>query len=251
VPTTAGSSADVSQFAIVTDSARKVKAAIVSKAVVPDLALIDPQTTTTLPADLTAATGVDALVHAIESYVSNASSPLTDLHAPAAISLVTANLVSAIKHPDQLEYRKNMMLGSLLAGLAFSNASLGLVHAMAHSLGGLLDLPHGICNAVLLACVVDFNYPAAAERYDRIGLAMGLDLDALDPHDRKKALITGLERLREEAGIRTADLKLDLSRQVISQLAAKAFNDVCLVTNPREATVLEIENIYEQAFRKS
>jgi alcohol dehydrogenase len=251
VPTTAGSSADVSQFAIITDSVRKVKIAIISKTVVPDLALIDPQTTTTMPADLTAATGMDALVHAMESYVSNACSPLTDLHALEAISLIASNLVRATKDPANLEFRKRMMLGSMLAGLAFSNASLGLVHAMAHSLGGLLDLPHGICNALLLDRVVDFNYQEAAERYDQIGRALGLDLDGLEPRNRQAALIKRIGRLREEAGIKKSDLNVDLSRQDISRLAAAASNDPCLATNPRKASAPEIENLYEQAFRKS
>ena len=173
IPTTAGSSADVSQFAIITDTARMLKIAIVSKTVVPDISLIDPETTTTMQAELTAATGIDALAHAVEAYVSNASSPITDLHALSAIPLLVQNLLPAIENPRHRVYRNNMMLGSLLAGLAFSNASLGLAHAMAHSLGGLLEQPHGMCNALLLSHVVGFNYPAVPERYDNIARAMG------------------------------------------------------------------------------
>jgi alcohol dehydrogenase class IV len=179
IPTTAGTSADVSQFAIIVDTSRKVKIAIVSKMVVPDVSLIDPETTITMPAELTVATGMDALVHAIEAYVSNASSTMTDLNALAAIPRLTQNLIPAVENPGNLEYRNNMMVGSLLAGLAFSNASLGLVHAMAHSLGGLLDLPHGMCNSLLLHHVVDFNYQAAPDRYNRVGMAMGVELDGL------------------------------------------------------------------------
>jgi len=247
VPTTAGSAADVSQFAIINDTTRKVKIAIVSKTVVPDVALIDPATTTTMPAELTAATGLDALVHAIESYVSNASSPLTDLHALAAIPLLAGNLVAAIKHPLDMGHRNNMMLGSLLAGLAFSNASLGLVHAMAHGLGGLLGLPHGMCNALVLNHVVDFNYPAAAERYDRIGLAMGIDIEGSGPDARKEALLQGIVSLRERAGIPAGIGALGVTPADIPRLAANAIDDPCFVTNPREASVHEIEVLYERA----
>ena len=203
IPTTAGTSADVSQFSIITDTSRNVKIAIISKTVVPDVALIDPETTTTMFAELTAATGMDALVHAIEAYVSNASSPITDLNALAAISRLAQNLVPAIENPRNMEYRNNMMMGSLLAGLAFSNASLGLVHAMAHSLGGLLDMPHGMCNALLLEHVLDFNYPAVPERYNQIGLAMGLKLDGLGQADCRETLSRGVARPRERAGIKT------------------------------------------------
>jgi alcohol dehydrogenase len=246
IPTTAGTSADVSQFSIITDTSRKVKIAIISKTVVPDVALIDPETTTTMPAELTAATGMDALVHAVEAYVSNASSPVTDLNALAAIPLLVRNLIPAIENPQNMEYRNNMMLGSLLAGLAFSNASLGLVHAMAHSLGGLLDSPHGMCNALLLDHVVDFNYQAAPERYNQIGLAMGLKL-APGLTDCREMLLKGIARLREGAGIKTTIGALGVTPKDIPQLALNAFNDPCLATNPREASVQDIEKIYEKA----
>jgi len=249
IPTTAGTAADISQFAIVTDTTRKVKIAIISKAVVPDIALVDPQTTATMPKDLTAATGMDALVHAVEAYVSNASSPLTDLHAMEAISLIAQNLVKAIEDPRNLEYRDHMMFASMVAGMAFSNASLGLVHAMAHSLGGLLDAPHGICNALLLDWVVDFNYQSAAERYDRIGQAMGVTFDGLGPDVRKEALLRRIRSLAESAGISRQSLKLELNNKILNQLAVNASHDACQVTNPREASVEEIAGIYERAFR--
>jgi alcohol dehydrogenase len=247
VPTTAGTSADLSQFAIIASTVRKVKVAIVSKTVVPDVSLIDPETTTTMSSELTAATGIDALVHAIEAYVSNASSSITDLHALGAIPLLVQNLILAIENPQNLEYRKSMMLGSLLAGLAFSNASLGLVHAMAHSLGGLLDSPHGICNALLLDRVVEFNYPAAAERYRQIGLAMGLELNGKGAECCRAELLERIVRLREDAGIRITGGALSVTRLDVPELASNAFNDPCLATNPRNASVQEIEELYEKA----
>ncbi len=247
IPTTAGTSADVSQFAIINDTTRKVKIAIISKMVVPDVALIDPETTTTLSAELTAATGMDALVHAIEAYVSNASSPITDINALAAIPLLFNNLVPAIQHPLDMRYRNNMMEGSLLAGLAFSNASLGLVHAMAHSLGGLSGLAHGMCNATLLEHVIDFNYSSAAERYDRIAQAMGLELAGLAVEERKRLLISALVKLRTDAGITKTLGAQGITTADIHQLAANAFHDPCLVTNPRKASIQEIEALYEKA----
>jgi alcohol dehydrogenase class IV len=247
IPTTAGSSADVSQFAIITDTSRRVKTAIISKTVVPDVALIDPETTTTMPAELTAATGLDALVHAIEAYVSNASSAVTDLNALAAIPRLAQNLVPAIQNPRNMEYRSNMMMGSLLAGLAFSNASLGLIHAMAHSLGGMLGLPHGMCNALLLEPVVDFNYPAVPGRYNQIGRAMGLELDGLGPDDCRKSLLNELARLREGAGLKTTVGALGVASGDIPRLALNAFNDPCLATNPREPSIDEIARLYEKA----
>ncbi|MBA3024557.1 MAG: iron-containing alcohol dehydrogenase [Sideroxydans sp.] len=247
IPTTAGSSADISQFAIINDTTRKVKIAIISKTVVPDVSLIDPETTTTMPTELTAATGLDALVHAMEAYVSNASSPITDMNALAAIPLLVQNLVPSIEDPLNITHRNNMMMGSLLAGMAFSNASLGLVHAMAHSLGGLSGLPHGMCNAMLVDHVVDFNYMATPERYDRISIAMGLELEGLSAEKRKAVLLQGLIGLRTAAGIETTLGALGIKRADIKQLALNAFNDPCLATNPRRASVQEIEGLYEKA----
>jgi len=248
IPTTSGSSADVSQFAIIADTVRKLKIAIVSKTVVPDVSLIDPATTTTMPAELTAATGLDALVHAMEAYVSNASSPVTDLNALGAIPLLAQNLVPAIRSPKNLEYRNNMMLGSLLAGLAFSNASLGLVHSMSHSMGGLLDSPHGICNALLLDHVVDFNYSATPGRYDRIAFAMGIEPSGQGPDSARRALLKGIAKLREDAGIASSIGSLGVTAADIRQLSINAFNDTCSATNPRNASIEEIEKIYARAF---
>ncbi|HEX8988105.1 MAG TPA: alcohol dehydrogenase-like regulatory protein ErcA [Rhodocyclaceae bacterium] len=247
VPTTAGSSADVSQFAIINDTTRHLKIAIVSKTVVADAALIDPETTTTMPAELTAATGFDALVHAIEAYVSNASSPITDMNALEAVALLAGNLAAAVHRPDDMDVRHNMMLGSLLAGIAFSNASLGLVHAMAHALGGQLDLPHGLCNSALLQAVVAFNYPAVPERYDRIAAAMGLGIGGVPPAGRVEVLLRGMEALRHDAGIATTIGGLGVDRGAIARLAANAVNDPCLATNPRPASAAQIEALYEQA----
>ncbi len=247
VPTTAGTSADVSQFGIITDSERLVKIAIVSKTVVPDVALVDPVTTTTMDAHLTACTGMDALVHAVEAYVSNASSPITDVHALEAIRLVVDNLLPAIENPDQITYRGAMMLASLHAGLAFSNASLGAVHAMAHSLGGRLDFAHGQANAILLEHVIAFNFDTVPRRYRRIGQAIGLDMDAIPLDQAKEKLLAGVKQLRIAAGISQTLGDMGLRSGDIPTLAANAIKDACMVTNPRLPTQEDIEALYEQA----
>ncbi|WP_298437907.1 alcohol dehydrogenase-like regulatory protein ErcA [Geobacter sp.] len=247
VPTTAGSSADVSQFAIITDTARRVKYAIISKMIVPDVALIDPVTTTTMPRELTADTAMDALCHAIEAFVSTAHSPITDLFALQAIRLVSSNLLPTLEAPDNRNFRGRMMLASLQAGLAFSNTSLGLIHAMAHSLGGMLDSPHGECNALLLPYVIDFNFDAVPDRFMLVGEALGLSVAGMAPGDVRSALHSKLVSLRESAGITHTLARLGVSRSDIPELAEKALNDPCIFTNPRQPTREEIEAIYEKA----
>lgn len=247
IPTTAGTSADVSQFTIITDRHKRAKIAIISKAVVPDVAIIDPQTLTTMDPYLTACTGMDALVHAIEAYVSNACSPLTDLHALQAIRLVGAHLLPSISCLQDLEHRSQMMLGSLEAGLAFSNASLGAVHAMAHSLGGYLDLPHGECNAMLLEHVVAFNYAEAGERYREVGRALGLDAARMSTSENKQAVFDEIRRLRIASGIDGGLEARGVRLSDVSELAANAIHDACMATNPRFAVQRDLEVIFEEA----
>lgn len=248
VPTTAGSSADISQFAIITNSSQKVKFAIISKMIVPDLALVDPITTISMPEMLTAASGIDVLVHAIESYVSNASSPVTDLHALEAVRLVSNNLIGAQQQPTDLRFRNPMMLASLLAGMAFSNASLGLVHAMAHSLGGFSNLPHGDCNALLLEHVVGFNFDAAPERYIKVAHAFGLDVNDLPRAVQKERFVEALREFRTQLGVTSRLHDLGITRSDLQILAQNALKDPCIVTNPVQPTLKEIKGIYELAF---
>jgi len=247
IPTTAGTGADVSQFAIINDTARKVKIAIISKKIVPDIALIDPLPLTTLSPELTAHTGMDAITHSVEAYVSNASSPVTDIHALESIRLMQAHLSPACRSLEDTGHRYQTMLGSLCAGLAFSNASLGAVHAMAHSLGGLSDLPHGECNALLLEHVMAYNYPACPKRYETIGEAMGLDLSATSHADRKERIIAGIRSLREALHVTDTLGDLGVSKEDIPALARNALNDPCMATNPRQPTIKDIERIYEEA----
>lgn len=250
VPTTAGSSADVSQFAILSDTAHNSKLAIVSKAIVPDVALVDADTTVTMSADLTGATGIDALSHAFEAYVSTASSPLTDLNALQAVRLVVDNLPGALEAPQNMSYREPMMMGSLMAGIAFSNAGLGLLHAMAHAVGGRMDARHGDCNAVLLRHVVEFNFEAAPEKYRRLGEAMGLALAGCSLEEVKDRLLERLAAFLSRTGcMRTLD-DLGMTSDLVRDLASTAIDDPCLATNPRRAGLEEIEHIYGKALRR-
>ena len=242
VPTTAGSSADVSQFSIINDEQKKSKFSIISKTMLPDLALIDPETTITMSPKLTAATGMDALCHAFESYVSNASSVITDMYALEATRLLAEYLPKAYANPDNIMYRDKVMLGSMYAGLAFSNASLGLVHSMAHSLGGYLDYPHGECNAQLLEHVVAFNYPNAAQKYKELEAAMSgkKTSNEGDP----AGLIHELRSITNQLEIKIGLSSMGLKENDIKFLSENAFVDPCLATNPRPATREDIERLY-------
>jgi alcohol dehydrogenase class IV len=247
IPTTAGTGADVSQFAIINDTSRKVKIAIISKKIVPDIALVDPEPLLTLSKELTAHTGMDALTHSVEAYVSNASSPVTDIHALESIQLMNAYLPLAVEHPKKLEWRYQTMLGSLFAGLAFSNASLGAVHAMAHSLGGISDLPHGECNALLLEHVMEFNYASCPNRYETIGRALGVESEGMTRDEKKRCIIGAVAAMREQLGITLMLGDLGVRKSDLPELARTAIRDPCLATNPRKTTVKDIEQIYEKA----
>jgi len=247
IPTTAGTAADVSQFSIINNCQEKVKIAIISKTVVPDVALIDPETTLTMDPYLTACTGIDALVHAIEAFVSTANSPIFDLHALEAIRLIHSNLLATLAEPNNMGLREQMMLASLEAGLAFSNASLGAVHAMAHSLGGYLDLPHGECNAILLDHVMAFNFSQSPERFQKIGEVMGLDLRGMSIAQRRSAILNEVGRLKKAAGISKTLGERGVGIDDVAQLAQKALKDPCMVTNPLHPNQRDVEVIYEEA----
>lgn len=247
VPTTSGSAADVSQFAIILDEPQRRKVAIVSKMLVPDVSLLDPETLTTMPADVSAFTGLDALTHAIEAYVSNAHFSLTDMMALEAVERVRRFLLPSLAEPLNVDYRNGMMLASLNAGMAFSNAILGAVHAMAHSLGGETDAPHGECNALLLGPVVEQNFCAAPDRYREIARRLGLTLPAAEPK-AAAALADGLERLRRQAGLTRSLRDLGVSRKQLRRMMENALADPCMATNPRRYSAEEVVRIYEQVY---
>jgi len=247
IPTTAGTSADVSQFAIISDQTERVKISIVSKAVVPDVALIDPETTTTMDNFLTACTGVDALVHAVEAFVSTGSGPLTDMHALDAIRLINGNLVDLIANPHDMKLREQVMLGSMKAGLAFSNAILGAVHAMSHSLGGYLDLSHGLCNAMLLEHVIDFNFRDAEDRFKVVADTMGVDIRGMTTSEIRKRLLQRVISLKHQVGLNQSLGEYGVNISDVPMLSHNAIKDPCILTNPRKSSKRDVEVVYEEA----
>ena len=248
IPTTAGTASDVSQFAIVTNRYEKTKITVISKTVVPDVALVDPVTTTTMNAALTAVTGMGALVHAIEALVSSAGSPLTELHALEAILLIYGNLAAVIRQPADVDRRARVMRGSLNAGLAFSNASLGAAHAMAHSLGGWGDLIQGACKGILIDHVVRYNWPVAEKHYRRMGPAMGLALDAQSSQEACETIVTAIAELKREVGIPQFLEGCGVVPADFPSLACNALRDPCMATNPVLPQQADIEALYAQAF---
>ena len=247
IPTTAGTSSDVSQFAIINNHFEKQKIAILSKSMVPDVALVDPEPTTTMDAYLTACTGMDAMVHALEALVSNASSDLTDLHAREAIRRLHTYLPEAIAQPRNIAIRQQVMFGSLSAGLAFSNASLGAVHAMAHSLGGMFDLPHGECNSLLIEHVMRFNWPQVGDRYGELADIFGLQLEGLPSSEICETVAGAVARLKNSIGITRTLKDCGIRSEDIPHLAQIAVKDPCMATNPVPPTIKDIETIYAQA----
>lgn len=242
IPTTAGSSADVSQFAIISNQSEGTKMAIISKKLVPDVALIDPVTTTTLNRYMTIYAGFDILSHGIEAYVSNASSPITDIHSLESVKLFCSNILPVLDNPENIYYRGNLMLASLHAGLAFSNASLGLIHAMAHSLGGLKDLPHGELNALLSEHVINYNFDYEPERYLKMAKKMGMG-DVTD----KKEFINGIIELKENLGITHTLTDKGVEIEDIPLLSHRALNDPCIATNPVIPEQSDVEAIFKNA----
>lgn len=244
IPTTAGSSADVSQFAIIKDTSSDIKRAIISKKVVPDLALIDPIPLMSMDPYLTACTAMDALTHAIEAYVSNTHSALTDVHALESIDLINQAIESSITPTRTVEIMFQLMLGSLQAGLAFSNASLGAVHAMSHSMGGLLDLPHGECNSILLEHIIRINFDTVPERYRDIAKKLGLSVDNVSNFLLLEMIIDRIVSIRSSLNIPASIKVAGLSEQTVDYLVANALNDPCMVTNPRILAKEEVRSIY-------
>ncbi|MBA1263080.1 alcohol dehydrogenase-like regulatory protein ErcA [Stutzerimonas stutzeri] len=247
IPTTAGTSADVSQFVIISNQDERMKFSIVSKGAVPDVSLIDPETTLSMDPFLSACTGIDALVHAIEAFVSTGNGPLTDPHALEAMRLINGHLVQMIANPADIELREKIMLGSMQAGLAFSNAILGAVHAMSHSLGGYLDLPHGLCNAVLIEHVVAFNYSAAPERFKIVAQTFGIDTRGLTHAQIRDRLVAHLIQLKQAIGFSETLGLHGVNISDIPFLSRHAMQDPCILTNPRSSTQRDVEVVYAEA----
>ena len=253
VNTTAGTASEMTRFTIITDSSRHVKMAIVDKNVTPHVAINDPVLMMGMPPSLTAATGMDALTHAVEAFVSTAATPMTDACAIQAFKLIFKYLRKAVANGADIEARDGMCYAEYLAGMAFNNASLGYVHAMAHQLGGFYDLPHGECNAVLLPHVQRFNLISRVEKFVEMAIHFGEDVEGLSDREAAELAIDAMAQLSQDVGIPSGLIDLgrrygkDVKAADIPTMTGNAQKDVCGLTNPRRATDAEISAIYTEA----
>ena len=242
VPTTAGTAAEVTINYVITDAEKNRKMVCVDVHDIPVVAVVDPDMMASMPKGLTAATGMDALTHAIEGYITGGAWEMSDMFHIKAIEIIAKSLRGAVENTD--EGREGMALGQYIAGMGFSNVGLGIVHSMAHPLGALYDTPHGVANAIILPTVMEYNAPATGEKYRDIAKAMGVDgVDAMSLEDARKAAIDAVKKLSADVGI-PADLKEIVKAEDIDFLAQSAFDDACRPGNPRETSVAEIKELY-------
>ncbi len=247
VPSTSGTGADVSQFAVITDTAARIKITIISRTLVPEISVIDPRLLITMPDWLNAATGLDALTHGIEAVVSRAHNPLTDSHALHSIALITRHLPRTQLRPSEAIPRLAMAQGSLEAGMAFTNAILGATHAMSHQVGGALDAPHGVVNAVLLPHVIRFNAQASPERFVPLAAASGIPTEGVPAGEVALLLAERVRELADEVGAPKGLAALGVTEDVLPQMTRTTLKDACLATNPREADARDIEALFRAA----
>ncbi|MDY5394604.1 MAG: iron-containing alcohol dehydrogenase, partial [Desulfovibrio sp.] len=244
---------EMTRFCIITDTSRKVKMAIVDWRCTPSVAIDDPVLMMGMPPSLTAATGMDALTHAVEAYVSTAATPMTDACAEKAMEYINRYLRRAVANGKDMEAREGMCYAQYLAGMAFNNASLGHVHAMAHQLGGFYDLPHGECNAILLPHVCEYNLISSRRRFGRIAKLLGERVDGLSPTDASQAAIKAIRILSKDVGIPEGLIALgkkygkEVKEEDIPTMTANAQKDACGLTNPRMMSDAAVAAIYKAA----
>lgn len=242
VPTTAGTAAEVTINYVITDVEKNRKMVCVDVHDIPVVAVVDPDMMATMPKGLTAATGMDALTHAIEGYITLGAWEMSDMFHLKAIELIAKSLRGAVANTD--EGREGMALGQYIAGMGFSNVGLGIVHSMAHPLGAVYDTPHGVANAIILPTVMEYNAPATGEKYRNIAKAMGVcGVDEMSLDEARKAAIDAVKQLSVDVGI-PADLKEIVKAEDIDFLAQSAYDDACRPGNPRDTSVAEIKELY-------
>lgn len=243
VPTTAGTAAEVTINYVITDEEKNRKMVCVDVHDIPVIAVVDPDMMSTMPKGLTAATGMDALTHAIEGYITKGAWELSDMFHLKAIELISKHLRGAVDNTD--EGREGMALGQYIAGMGFSNVGLGIVHSMAHPLGALYNTPHGVANAIILPTVMEYNAEATGDRYKYIAKAMGVDgVDSMSQAEYRKAAIDAVKKLSSDVGI-PANLKEIVKEEDLEFLAQSAFDDACRPGNPRDTSVAEIKELYK------
>lgn len=244
INTTAGTAAEMTSNAVIIDSLRHVKEVIIDTNIIPDIAVDDPQVMLDIPASVTAATGMDALTHAVEAYVSVGAHPLTDHSALEAIRLISTWLPAAVDDGKNLQAREMMAYGQYLAGMAFNSAGLGLVHALAHQPGATHNLPHGVCNAILLPVIEEFNRPNAVARFARIAQAMGADTQGMNEEQASHQAITAIRALSLRVGIPAGFSALGIKEADIEGWLDKALADPCAPCNPRTADREQVRALY-------
>ena len=243
VPTTAGTAAEVTINYVITDVEKNRKMVCVDPKDIPVVAFVDPEMMSSMPKGLTAATGMDALTHAIEGYITAGAWELSDMFHLKAIEIISRSLRNAVANTP--EGRADMALGQYVAGMGFSNVGLGIVHSMAHPLGALYDTPHGVANAIILPTVMEYNAPATGEKYREIARAMGVQgVDDMTQEEYRKAAVDAVRKLSEDVCI-PADLKAIVKEEDIPFLAQSAYDDACRPGNPRETSVEEIAELYK------
>ena len=243
VPTTAGTAAEVTINYVITDVQKQRKFVCVDTHDIPVIAVVDPDMMSSMPKGLTAATGMDALTHAVEGYITKGAWEMTDMFHLKAIEIISRSLRGAVM--DTPEGREGMALGQYVAGMGFSNVGLGIVHSMAHSLGAVYDTPHGVANAILLPTVMEYNAPCTGEKYREIARAMGVaGVDAMSQEEYRKAAVDAVKKLSADVGI-PADLKEIVKEKDLDFLSESAFADACRPGNPRDTSVEEIKALYK------
>lgn len=247
INTTAGTGSEVTRFTIITNTSIKVKMAIVDKHVTPTVSINDPLLMVKMPPSLTAATGMDALTHAVEAYVSTAATPITDALAIQAIKIIPEFLPKAVANGEDIEAREMMVFAQSLAGMAFNNASLGYVHAIAHQFGGFYNYPHGVCNAILLPHVCKFNLIAQEQKFADIAVALGENVEGLSVREAAEKGIRKIEQMSKDLGIPAGFKGMGAKEEDIPTLAENAMKDACAATNPRKAKLQEIIGIIQGA----
>ena len=246
LPTTAGTGAEVTINYVIIDEERQAKMVCVDPNDIPAVAIVDPELTYSLPKSLTAATGMDALTHAIEGYITKGAWVMSDMYELQAIKMIAENLPLAVDEPTNPVGREGMALAQYIAAQAFSNVGLGLVHGMAHPMGSLQDIPHGVANAMLLPTIMEFNMPMCIEKYGIIARTMGVDTTGMTAEEAAQAACDAVKALAIRVGIPQHLTEIGITEENIPALAAQAITDVCTPGNPREVTEAEIVELYKK-----
>ena len=248
LPTTAGTAAEVTINYVITDEDAVKKMVCVDPHDIPVVAIIDAELMASMPKGLTAATGMDALTHAIEGYITKGAWDMSDMFELYAIELIAKYLRLAVQEPGNMEAREKMALGQYIAGMGFSNVGLGIVHSMAHPLGATYDTPHGVANALLLPIIMQYNAPAAGKKYGDIAKAMGVCTSGMDENQAAQAAVDAVKKLAQDVGIPQKLREIGVKKADLEKLANDAFNDVCTGGNPRDTSVAEILALYKEAY---